>query len=249
MNQSEEHRNTDVPANVAAEPGEIQSLIRDLGEKDSGACRSAYQVLLKIGGQAVPALVEALTSPTDKVRWQAIKLLGAINIDWIPYVSERTIKALTTDLGSSNGFERQRARQALIRIGNKAVGTLIPLLSAKGEIKRWEAAKALSQIRDPSATEALIKALVDKNFDIRWLAAEGLISIGEPALVPLLRELTRNPESVWLREAAHHYLHSIKSEKLIPILSPVLGAVEEGEEAQLKVALVADSALNSLSNQ
>jgi HEAT repeat protein len=126
-----------------------------------------------------------------------------------------------------------------------AVKELINALSSKEDIRRWEAAKTLSQIGDASATEALIKTLNDKNFDNRWLAAEGLISIGEQALVPLLNELIRNPESEWLREGTHRYLHEMQDVKLRLKAEPVMRALEK-PEASLEAPLAAEQVLKYL---
>ena len=223
----------------------LQSLISALGSKDENTCRNAYQSLVAIGEPAVQFLVEALTSNNEKVRWEASRLLYEIKVDWTPYANDKTIDALISDLNSRNGFERIRARQSLVRIGSKTVGGLIQALSSKEDLKRWEAAKALTKIGDSSATEALIKALIDNNFDIRWLAAEGLISIGEPALEPLLHELIKNPDSERLREGAHHVFHDLNNEKLKALLGPVLHALDD-IEAHMEVPLAAESALNSL---
>ncbi len=246
-------KNEQAAANTIASTKMIKSLISELDSKKIENCRNAYQSLLDIREPAVQPLVEALSSPQERIRWLALKLLEELNSDWTHYASRKTINALIGDLASENGFERRRARRALVSIGTEAVEALIRVLSDKRENLRWEAAKALSQIGDPSATSALIKGLKDKNFDIRWLAAEGLISIGEPALVPLLHELIDNAKSVWFREGAHLYLREAKiPEKDNPqINSAIQAALQslESDQAQLKAPLAAESILNLLNSR
>ena len=248
MNQSESASRAAV--NPSSGPGteKIQSLIQALGSKNNTACQSAYQSLLNIGEPAVKPLLEALDSPVEKVRWQAIKLLEELKIEWSIQATDRNIQSLIADLASKNGFERMRARRAVVKVGTRAVVPLLEILSGSRGVNRWEAAKALSQIGSPSATEALINALTDRNFDIRWLAAEGLISIGEPALVPLLHELIKNPQAEYLKEGVHHYLHEINNEKLNTVILPVIKALESPEMV-LEVPLSAKNALNFLARQ
>ena len=110
---------------------------------------------------------------------------------------------------------------------------------------RWKTAKTLGQIGDPTAIQALIKALEDKMFDVRWLAAEGLISIGGKALIPLLRNLMDHSDSLWLREGVHHVLHDLDNPGINEVLQPVLVALE-GFEPSVDAPLAADIALKAL---
>jgi HEAT repeat protein len=154
-----------------------------------------------------------------------------------------TINALVTELGSQDGMVRVRARKSLVNIGYAAVGPLVEALASKQEWVRWEAAKTLAQIGDPSATQTLIEALHDKKFDIRWLAAEGLIHIGNKAVKPLLRALIEHPDSLWMREGAHHILHDLPENNLKETLKPVLHALEDVEPS-LEVTVAAEAALD-----
>ena len=110
---------------------------------------------------------------------------------------------------------------------------------------RWEAAKALSQIANPASIQALLEALSDKEFDVRWLAAEGLIRIGRKVVGPLLETLVEHSDSLWLREGIHHVLHDMNRGNLDKTLRPVLTALE-GTEPSLEAPLAARGALNVL---
>ena len=140
-----------------------------------------------------------------------------------------TIRILVNDLCSEDGLVRVRARKRLVALGNQAVRPLKKLLGSKREWVRWEAAKALGQIGDPAAAQALIKALEDNMFDVRWLAAEGLIYMGKSALVPLLQAIRERPDSFWLREGVHHVLHDVNNGKITEIIRPVIVALESFE--------------------
>lgn len=163
-------------------------------------------------------------------------------------VSTENIKSLVTDLGSQDGLVRVRARKSLVAIGSQAVKPLVLQLKSKREWCRWEAAKALGQIRDPAATQVLIRALEDKMFDVRWLAAEGLIAMRREALMPLLQALIEHPDSSWLQEGVHHVLYDLNKGDLAEILQPVIAALE-GFEPSLEAPLAAEKALETLTKK
>jgi hypothetical protein len=152
-------------------------------------------------------------------------------------------------LGHENGWVRHHARECLVVIGKPAVPELIKALQNTNEDIRWEAAKALSQIKDPRAAPALVKALSDKNVGVRWLAAEGLIILRGAAVTPLLLELIEHPDVIWLRQGAHHVLHGLTKKRIYSQQSaPVLEALE-GLEPAVKVPFVAKNLLDTLAKQ
>jgi HEAT repeat protein len=159
-----------------------------------------------------------------------------------------TVRSLVADLGSEDGLVRVRARKSLVDIGKPAVKPLVDALASKRQWLRWEAAKALGQIGDAKATIALIKALEDKMFDVRWLAAEGLISIGHKALVPLLQAIMARPDSLWLQEGVHHVLHNLEGGHLNKTLDPILQALE-GFEPSVETPPVVEKALDVLTKK
>ena len=156
-----------------------------------------------------------------------------------------SINSLIANLTSEDGMLRVNARRSLVAIGGSSVPSLIQALANRNKWMRWEAAKALGQIGDPAATQALVIALEDRVFDVRWLAAEGLIAIGREALVPLLHALINHPDSLWLREGAHHVLHDLARGKLDEVLQPVLAALEDIEPS-VEVSFAAEKALDAL---
>ncbi len=143
---------------------------------------------------------------------------------------EARIPSLVSELASSDPTVRTKARKALVAIGKPAVPSLIRLLSHRTKHVRWEAAKALCGIADPIAATALVNALDDRDGDVRWLAAAGVVALGRDGLQPLLAALLQRAKSGWLCEGAHHVCHAlVKRKKLGPILRPLLAALEEPE--------------------
>lgn len=155
------------------------------------------------------------------------------------------IASLVAALADGSGAVRLKARAALVEIGNPAVPALIATLRSHDAQVRWEAAKALHDLADPSAAAALVAALEDKSFDVRWLAAEGLALIGRKALEPLFSALADHGDAVWLREGAHHMLKIAAHRGLAETVGPVLAALE-GVEPELVTPPVAQAALKTL---
>ena len=163
------------------------------------------------------------------------------------------IERLIADLRSNDGTVRREARHALVFVGGPIVDLLIPLLKEPNDDVRWEIAKALAEIADPRAASDLAGQLMDHNFGIRWLAAEALISMGRDALEPLLEELTKHPESSWLRSRALHVLHDLakKAPDMRELVGPVITALEgfEPEVGCLRPAYAALDKLRSSDNK
>lgn len=123
---------------------------------------------------------------------------------------ENTIENLIKDFYSKDGIKRKKARYELVKIGKPTVAYLAGLLDEPKEYVRWEAIKTLSQISVPESIPVLISALESEDFDIRWLAAEGLIDIGKKSIRPLLESIVLNQDSNYLLEGAHHVLKDLE---------------------------------------
>jgi HEAT repeat protein len=163
-------------------------------------------------------------------------------------MESKKIGSLINDLVCDDVITCQKARRQLVAIGHRAVPSLVKALGSKKYWVRWEAAKALTQIGDPTATAALINALEDKEFDVRWLAAEGLINIGREAVVPLLEALIDNSKSIWMQQGAHHILHDMNRGDLNQVLRPVMSALEDVEPS-VEVPVAARKALDTLASE
>lgn len=166
--------------------------------------------------------------------------------DALPTPTIADLHPLIAALSSHDVLARTRARQALVEMGAPVVDQLIVALRSPSHTTRWEAAKALGEIADPLAAPALIAALDDDRFDVRWLAAMGVIALREAGLVPLLEALVQLPlDKGNLREGAHHVLRSQLGGAYDTIIAPVVAALE-GSEASLTVPLAAYRALGAL---
>lgn len=155
------------------------------------------------------------------------------------------INQLAFALGGRGPVPPWHAREALEAIGSPAVPALIRSLGSFDPATRWEAAKALSDIADPSAVQPLLAALEDEDGSVRWLAAEGLSRIDYPALAPLLHALIDHSGSAWLRDGARHVLRGNLNDQLAGILGPVLVALT-GPAPEISVMAPASRAIRLL---
>jgi HEAT repeat protein len=141
-------------------------------------------------------------------------------------------------LCGANATQREHTRKALVAEGKAAVKPLIELLTDPRPHVRWEAAKALSDIGDPAAANALVEALDDEESDVRWLAAVGLVAMKHKGLKALLLALIERPDTIWLREGAHHICHELVRKELFRQLVPLLKALEQ-PDPEVSVPLAA----------
>ena len=157
--------------------------------------------------------------------------------------SDRNIDELVAALADKDAVKRMRGREALVQLGSPAVPCLLTALGDSQQHVRWEAAKALTAIADPSAADRLVAGLEDEDSDVRWVVAEALIALGPEAVKPLLTTLTKSDPAGGMYQGAHHVVHDLaKRDDLATLLEPVLKAFDE-PEPKVAVPVAAEEAL------
>jgi HEAT repeat protein len=138
------------------------------------------------------------------------------------------LKSMMEMLGNKDGMIRQKARESFVTMGKPAVSSLNnALLNSTEDQVRWEAAKALGDIRDTRSIPSLVKSLEDSNFDVAWLAAEALGRFGKKAWPQLLRALTKDgPNYDSLRERAHHVFANQKENGFNDLLASLVKSLD-----------------------
>ncbi len=156
------------------------------------------------------------------------------------------IPFMINELNSYDGMKRQKTRKMLVSFGTTATPFLLKALTYPVELIRWEAAKALGEIKDPDAAEALVRALQDESINVRWTSMDSLIELGQDAICPLFEALREKFESVWLREGAHHILHVLMDrDQLTPSQIKVFEALES-VEPDVQVPWAVDQAMKEM---
>ncbi len=158
------------------------------------------------------------------------------------------IESLIKSLGSASPAARMRARKRLVAAGHAVVIPLLHKLKARSDQMCWEAAKALSEIKDAASADALAETLDHANHDVRWLAAEGLIAIGQEGLKQTLMALLTRAKSICVREGAHHVISHFAHRMSGNYLIPVLRDLENFEPAVLAPPAALD-ALHEMQNR
>jgi len=150
-------------------------------------------------------------------------------------MDNEAIPQLIEQLSDSNGLRRQEAREALVEIGAPALPYITQAAANNRKRPRWEAAKALATMAEPSSVPTLTELLDDPESDIRWLAAEGLLAIGSRSLPAVLDALVQKPESTGLRRAAHHVLDGTvrRDAELSEVLVPIMEALGDTQPASV----------------
>jgi HEAT repeat protein len=143
-------------------------------------------------------------------------------------------------LDSKNSVKKLAARSMLVGMGKQIIPKLHKLLNTENGLLRMEAAKIVELIADRRSIPYLINLLDDKEFEIRWIAAEGLIKIGRRSILPLLKSIRDGKSTFILNKGAHHVLLSLLKEdekiKLTALLLSLDDAKELGETAPVEAS-------------
>lgn len=139
-------------------------------------------------------------------------------------------QSLVNLLESKDEKVRTRARKSLVTIGKQAVLPLsLVLENSKIYKTRWEAAKALNEIRDRKSIPTLVKALEYPESDVAWLAAKTLEKFRKAAWSELLHALVdHGSKSVLLQHGAHHILRKQKVQGFNDLLDILRTSLESG---------------------
>ena len=116
------------------------------------------------------------------------------------------------------------------------VSGLIRNLDDKRGGVQMTAAKALGEIKDPRAVDALAKALETDYGYVRVAASEALVSIGPPAVDALIKALSHNDRN--LRLAAAEALGEIKDPRAVDALIEPLGNLCLGATDSMEAVFV-----------
>ena len=138
---------------------------------------------------------------------------------------------------------RHEARTKLVYLGETVIPLLIEKLTSKDTHVRWEAVKALGEIKDPIAAEAIVELLQDDDTGVRWAAMGSLIELGRASIKPLLLAITKNFGSAHLRQGAHHALHALHNMSMLSALEVEVMHALEGTTPGIEAAKTANRAL------
>ena len=129
----------------------------------------------------------------------------------------------------------------MIESTSQAVGVLKD--HKLSEFEREQGIRYIQNHPSPEGAEALVAALEDSDFGVRWTAAAALADMGEAGMPALLRALsTPGHDDQLLREGARHVLHYNTSAKVSSRTGELLKALK-GPGAETETMLAASRIL------
>jgi HEAT repeat protein len=81
--------------------------------------------------------------------------------------------------------------------------------SVRNERLKSEVSQIISFVADKKSIPALINLLNDKEYDVRWIAAESLIKIGRSSVSPLIRSIKNGKNNCYPGKEAYRVLQSL----------------------------------------
>ncbi len=161
--------------------------------------------------------------------------------------SSDSVEKLLNDLLDTNDFSRkQSARRTLVQMGKRIIPEMHKLLNSENDSSRMEAVKIVEMIADRKSIPFLIGLLGDTVFDIRWMAAEGLIKIGRLSICPLLKAVRDGKSSLIFNRGTHHILLSLLKPEEINRLKPFLQSLDNYHELGGTAPAMASDALKTV---
>jgi len=203
-------------------PPAVKALLPCLASETDEVSHAAVDALSQIGAPAVEPLIAALKDPKAKVRERAAEALGQIGDARAVEPLIACLKNPGLDQPATDGQDmstsdesddqkkahdeedaqvRQKASEALGKLGKPAVAPLLACLDEKDPSVRSLAATALGQTHDARAVAPLIAHLVELSgkdvtdeensagVNVHDSLRDALVNLGEPAIKPLLERL------------------------------------------------------------
>jgi HEAT repeat protein len=179
----------------------LQNLLDDLTSGNEARAENAVPVLIALGKEALPALLELTRSPEADHRWWGLRVLAQapqVEAQWlIPSLNdparevrqcaalglaikpdESAAQPLIRALSDEDSMVSSLAVNALVKIGGAAVPALIDVVQHAPQSARIHALRALAEIRDHRAIPVMMKVMEEDSVLLQHWAKEGLDRLG-----------------------------------------------------------------------
>ena len=158
---------------------DIDGLVEALGSNDGLTRQRAALALGDIGGvKAAEPLIRALGDPLTAVREAAADSLALLGNPAVGPLVE-----LIEHPEASENYEEPEAAEGTMKVTGS--GGRRWEVETRRDLRRVYAAAILGEIADPAAVEPLVRALHDRNDDLRCQASGALAKFGRRAVEPL----------------------------------------------------------------
>ena len=122
-------------------------------------------------------------------------------------------KLIKESFESKNYRKKIDARNTLVKKDKTIVPPMHKLLESESNLIRRKAIKIVELFADRRSIPVFINLLDDDEFEIRWIAAEGLVRIGRYSILPLLESVRYGDSSFIHNKAVYHALLGLLNEK------------------------------------
>ena len=184
----------------------LQELLRDLTSGNETRAERAVPGLIDLGEDAIPPLLDLTRSPNPDHRWWALRVLAQsphAQAEWlVPFLSdparevrqcaalglaikpaESAVESLVRALSDEDSMVSSLAVNALVKVGNPAVPSLIQVVrphvaESVSQSARIHALRALAEIRDHRAIPVMMKVMEEESVLLQHWAKEGLDRLG-----------------------------------------------------------------------
>jgi len=179
----------------------LSQLLTDLTGGNETRAEAAVSVLIELGEEAIPALLELTRSSNVDHRWWGLRVLAESpqpQAGWlVPFLKdparevrqcaalglaikpdESAIQPLVEALSDEDSMVGSLAVNALVRIGKAAAPALIEVVQSTPQSARIHALRALAEIRDHRAIPIMMKVMEEDSVLLQHWAKEGLERLG-----------------------------------------------------------------------
>jgi HEAT repeat protein len=184
----------------------LPELLNDLISGDETRAEEAVTLLVDLGEEATPALLDLTHSPDADQRWWGLRVLAQLpslsgtsrKTEWlVPFLSdpapevrqcaalglaaspdEGAIQPLIRALSDEDSMVGNLALNALVKIGSAAVPSLIEVVKNAPQSARIRALRALAEIRDHRAIPVMMQVMGEDSALLQHWAKEGLERLG-----------------------------------------------------------------------
>jgi HEAT repeat protein len=181
---------------------DLQSLLNDLTSGDEERAERAVPLLVEMGEDAIPALMDLSHSPDADSRWWALSTLAQsphCRTEWlVPFLSsdpspevrqcaalglavrpdESATQPLVHALTDEDSMVASLAANALVKVGSAAVPSLMEVVKGAQQSPRIHALRALAEIKDHRAIPVMMEVMKEESALLQYWAKEGLDRLG-----------------------------------------------------------------------
>ena len=179
----------------------LQDLLSDLTSGSETRAEKAVPELIDLGQEAISALLDLTRSSEADHRWWGLRVLAQSphsQAEWlVPFLNdparevrqcaalglaikpdESATQTLVQALNDEDSMVNSLAVNALVKIGNAAVPSLIEVVKSAPQSARIHALRALAEIRDHRAIPVMMKVMEEDSALLQHWAKEGLDRLG-----------------------------------------------------------------------